>query len=126
MKLPDYSENLKDNYFKYSYEKIGEFMDKNKMQKVDLFGIDHNLQKIKQKIEEIYNEEIFYLSYWKDECVYHGWSWAKDDGTMENAAKITDGITDKFNEIYALILMGMGLEFKENENGKIDISEKSI
>lgn len=72
-----------------------------------MLGVYSDLEKLKPIIEELYNNKIFFLSYWKDDCPYFGWSWAKDDGSMKSMATITDSITEKFEEIYALILTGL-------------------
>lgn len=55
-----------------------------------------DLTRLKPLIEDFYDKYISYLSYWKDDCAFHGWEWLKDDGTMANMTKITDGITEKF------------------------------
>ena len=94
--------------FQYSAKTINKFIDNCGCQKVTMKGVYDSLEELKPLIEQFYDENIFYLSYWKGECAFHGWSWAEDDGTMKNMAKITDEITDKFKEIYALILAGLG------------------
>lgn len=83
-------------------------MKENNLSPVAMYGVWQDLQKLKPLIEKFYDENISYLSYWKTECGYHGWDWSKDNGRMENQAKITDGISQKFLEIYALILAGLG------------------
>lgn len=94
--------------FKYSQKKINEIIDTSGCQKVIMTGIYNDLARLKPIIEEIYDKNIFYLDYWSSECCYHGWDWSKDDGSMASMHKITGGITDKFLEIYALILAGLG------------------
>lgn len=94
--------------FQYSKEKIDKIIKENNLSPVIMLGVKQDLQKLKPIIEKIYDEHIFYLSYWENECGYHGWDWSKDNGKMENQAKITDGISQKFLEIYALILAGLG------------------
>ena len=96
------------NDFIYSKEKIEELIKEYNLSPVIMSGIKDDLKRLKPIIEELYEKEIFWLSYWKSECGYHGWDWSKDDGSMENMAIITDGITDRFLEIYALILSGLG------------------
>ena len=71
-------------------------------------GVHDDLLDPKPIIEKLYDDKIFYLNYWKSECVWHGWDWSKDGETMANMDKITTGITDKFLEIYAMILGGLG------------------
>lgn len=106
---------MSDNDFKYSAKQINDLIDKSGLQKVCMDGVYINLQRLKPIIEEVYRNQIFYLSYWVDECAYHGWDWSKDDGTLENQRKITDGITEKFLEIYALILVGLDERMNEDE-----------
>ena len=97
-----------DSYFKYSKDEINGMIDDLHLRKAIMSGIRSSLEELKPIIEKLYDDNIFYLSDWKSECVYHGWSWNKDDGSMENMRTITDGITQKFEEIYALILSGLG------------------
>lgn len=101
--------------FKYSAININRLIDESDCKKVCMAGVYNDLKRLKTLVEEFYDENIFYLSYWKNECVYHSWRWDKDDGDMKNMAKITDGITDKFKEIYALILAGLGERMKKEE-----------
>ena len=101
------------NYFEYSKDSIDKLIEQYKeqgLQKAVMLGVHESLKSLKPVIEELYNDRIFFLSYWKDDCPYFGWSWSKDDGTMKSMATITDSITDKFKEIYALILTGLGEE----------------
>lgn len=89
--------------------------------KVSMYGVMSDCEKLKPIIEELYNKHIFYLSYWESEAPFHGWSWSEDDGTMANMAKITDGITERFKEIYALILSGLGMRFEKNADGVVSL-----
>ena len=77
--------------------------------------VDEELERLKEHIEKFYDDYIFYLSYWKSDAPYHGWLWSEDDGSMKNQAEITDGITHKFYEIYALILSGLGERCESSE-----------
>ena len=103
------------NKFQYSKEEIDNIIKENNLSPVIMIGVKQDLQKLKPIIEKIYDKNIFYLSYWESECGYHGWDWTEDDGRMKNQAKITEGISQKFLEIYALILAGLGekIEIKE-------------
>ncbi len=101
--------------FQYSKEKIDKIIKENNLSPVIMLGVKRDLQNLKPVIEQIYDEHIFYLSYWEGECGYHGWDWSEDNGRMKNQAKITDGITQKFLEIYALILAGLGEEMEEED-----------
>lgn len=94
--------------FKYSADKINKIIEESDLQEVCMQGCHKDLEKLKPIIEKLYDEHIFYLSYWKSDCPYFGWDWSKDNGTMKNQADITDGITEKTQEIYALILAGLG------------------
>lgn len=94
--------------FIYSADTINKMIEDSGCKKATMKGVHDDLIRLKPLIENFYDKYIFYISYWKDDCPFHGWEWSKDDGTMTNMAKITDGITDKFEEIYALILAGLG------------------
>lgn len=89
-------------------DKVNKMIDDSGLQKVCMQGCYNDLKKLKPIIEKLYDEHIFYLSYWKSDCPYFGWEWSKDDGSMKNQAIITDSITEKIEEIYALILAGLG------------------
>ena len=101
--------------FKYSADSINQIIDNNKLNQVCMQGVYRDLQKLKPVIEKIYDDYIFYLNYWKNDAPYHGWLWDEDDGRLENQAKITDEITEKFKEIYALILVGLGERCENND-----------
>ena len=116
IKIEDFDEALKDNDFKYSWKDINKIIDERKLTKATMLGVKEDLAKLKDEIEQLYLHRVFYLSYWKSECVYHGWDWSKDDGSMKNMATITDDITTKFHEIYALILSGLGMRFVCEDN----------
>ena len=96
------------NPFIYSADKINKMIDDNGYKPVAMTGVRDDLLDLKPIIEKLYDDKIFYLNYWKSECVWHGWDWSKDGETMANMDKITTGITDKFLEIYAMILGGLG------------------
>lgn len=115
---PDkYAEDLKTS-FKYSAKKINDLINHFGTHKAIMQGVYSDCEKLRSVIEKLYDEYIFYLSYWKSECGFHGWDWSEDNGEMRNMAIITDGITDRFLEIYALILSGLGLKFEVNDNGE--------
>ena len=97
--------------FEYSAEKIRELMKEYNLSPVVMKGVYKDLKTLKPIIEKIYDEHIFYLSYWENECPYFGWDWSED--RVKNMATITDEITYKFLEIYALILSGLGEEINE-------------
>lgn len=101
---------LKGNDFKYCTDDIKKIIKDENIHKVAMEGVYKDLDSLKPIIERLYNDKIFYLSYWKSECGWHGWDWTKDDGTMKNMANITDGITKDFEHIYALILGGLGID----------------
>ncbi|MEG1044800.1 MAG: hypothetical protein RSF81_08535 [Oscillospiraceae bacterium] len=94
--------------FKYSKDDINEKIDNLKLSKACMSGTINDLTKLKTVIEFVYSQYIFHLDEWENECGYHGWDWSQDDGRMKNQAEITNGIIEKFQEIYALILSGLG------------------
>ena len=97
----------------YSKDKINQMIQDSSLQKVSMMGVYQDLQKLKLIIEELYDKHIFYLSYWESDAPYFGWDASNDK--YKNMAAITDGITERFKEIYALILAGLGEEIKSNE-----------
>lgn len=94
--------------FKFLGTDINNKIDENNLNKVCMEGTFRELKHLKPIIEMFFSRYIEYLDYWKGECGYHGWNWNDDDGTIKNQALITSGITQKFIEIYALILSGIG------------------
>ena len=109
--------------FKYSADSINQIIENNKLNQVCMQGVYRDLQKLKPVIEKIYDDYIFYLNYWENDAPYHGWLWDEDDGRLENQAKITDEITEKFKEIYALILAGLGERCENNDSDETCQSE---
>ena len=102
--------------FTYTADKINKVIDDNDYRPATMTGVHDDLLDLKPIIEKLYDDKIFYLNYWKSECVYHGWDWSKDGETMANMDKITTGITDKFLEIYAMILGGLGKRCEKEDN----------
>ena len=90
----------------YSKSQINQFINNSGLQKVAMKGVYCDLQKLKPLIEDFYDKHIFYLSYWENDAPYFGWT--ADSEKYKNMATITDGITERFEEIYALILAGLG------------------
>lgn len=97
-----------DNAFRHSADKINQMIDEQNVRPVCMNGVRKDLETLKPLIEQLYNDHVFYLSCWISECGFHGWSWDKDNGRLTEQEAITDGITEKFKEIYALILAGLG------------------
>lgn len=87
---------------------IKKYKEEKHLSKAAMQGVFNDLKNLKPLIEQLYEDKIFYLNYWESECPWHGWNWSKDDGTLQNMAEITEGISDRFEEIYALILIGLG------------------
>lgn len=94
--------------FQYSKDKLNKLIQSYNLTPATMYGVKADLKRLKSIIEKIYDEDIFYLSHWKSECPYHGWSWSDDNNALTDMATVTDGITEKFLEIYALILAGLG------------------
>ena len=90
----------------YSKEQINKMIKDSGLAKVAMRGVHSDLTKLKPLIEDFYDKHIFYLSYWEDDAPYFGWDLSTDKA--KNMAEITDGITQRFKEIYALILAGLG------------------
>lgn len=102
-------------------DRINEYMEKeileHNLQKAVMTGVYNDLERITKFIEEFYEKNIFYLSYWECECGWHGWEWSKDDGKMASMKYICDEITAKVEEIYGLAQIGLGLTKIEEKEG---------
>ena len=92
--------------FEYSSKKINEMITESGLTEVNMSGVHKDLEKLKPIIEEIYDNHIFYLTYFLSDAPYHGWDMQSD--SMKNMRAITEGITKKVEEIYVLILAGLG------------------
>ena len=114
-----------DNKFGFSRKEINELMTKfkidNNLRPACMAGVHNDLQKMKERIEKDYADNIFYFDYWEGECVWFGWEWSKDDGRLASQKYITDSIINRYLEIYAFILLGLGYnsyeEMEEKEYG---------
>jgi len=104
--LQNVLERIITKFDKFNEEEIQDYIIKNDIKKVNMEGVFNNLTRLKPIIEKIYDENIFYLSYWETDAPYFGLDLKSDN--CKNMMKITDNITQKFNEIYALILGGIG------------------
>lgn len=74
-----------------------------------MVGVHNDLQKLKPVIEKVYDEYIFWLSSFSADARYMGWTKAEIDEMLA----ITDGITEKFYQIYALILVGLNEDLED-------------
>lgn len=105
--------NQSENYFRYSKDEINQIISEYReagLKKVSMRGVYNDLQELKSIIENLYKDKIFHLSDF-DDAIYHGW---KGEDIRE-IGKITDGIERRINEIYALILIGLGENGFESE-----------
>lgn len=102
-----------ENDFIYSGKEINKIIEEINLQKAFMKGVVNDLIRLKPIIEKLYRDEVFHLNYWASECAYFGYDWSKDDGSMKSQYEITNGITQKFREIYALILAGLGEKCEE-------------
>lgn len=91
---------------KYSEDSIKEIKKNMKYSKATMTGYYENLVKLKTEIEKFYDTNIFYLGYGLDEAGYHGW----DSEHLKDMRNIDHEICQKFKEIYAIILCGIGEE----------------
>lgn len=107
--------------FIYSKDSINAMIDQacaKGMGKATMRGVYRDLQRLKPIIEKFYDENIFYLSFFASDAPFMGWTGEQISPMLE----ITSGITEKFQEIYALILCGLGerldnQEQEVNDNG---------
>ena len=92
--------------FKYSSDKINKAIIESGLKEVNMSGVHQDLEKLKPIIEELYDNHIFFLTYFLSDAPYHGWDMQSD--SMKNMRAITEGITKKVEEIYILVLAGLG------------------
>ena len=94
--------------FVHSAEKINKIIKDNDLKKVCMQGPYNDLKKLKPIVEDVYDNYVFWLDSWKSDCFYMGWDREKDKEILDAQEALTKGITEKFKEIYALILAGLG------------------
>ena len=97
--------------FKYSSEKINKMIETSGLKEVNMSGVHKDLERLKPVIEELYDNYVFVLSYFLNDAPYFGWD--RQSEPMKNMAAVTEGITQKVEEIYALILAGLGEKMEE-------------
>ena len=85
------------------------------LSKATMVGVYDDLMALKPIIEELYSSKIEDLDRWTDDAPYFGWSWKYHNESMKNMLEIDKRIQDKFIEIYALILIGLGEEIEEDK-----------
>lgn len=78
------------------------------MEKVCTNEVQISLNRLKPIIEFIYSMYIFPLNFWQGDLLYYKTEYNKNDNDINNQANITNEITNKFKEIYALIMCGLG------------------
>ena len=103
---------MAESNFQFSAEEIKALIDickESGIKPVAMRGVHTDLQTLKPVIEKMYDEHIFYLSYFACDASYMGWTREE----INEMLKITDGITEKFYEIYALILTGLGIDWSD-------------
>jgi hypothetical protein len=98
--------NMINGKLKYSESTIKEIKDNMNYSKATMTGFYENLLKLKTDIEKFYDDNMFYLGYELSEAGYHGWSYEHTKDMKE----IDKDICQKFKEIYAIILCGIGEE----------------
>lgn len=103
--------------FDYSKKEINDIITQSNLKPVVMEGVFNDLKELKPAIEELYDNKIFYLSYFATDAPYFGWIGKEAQEKIEEMLKITDAISQKFIEIYALILAGLG-EVMEDESTK--------
>lgn len=90
--------------FDYSKEEIEELKNQFGFSKVSMQGFYDDLAKLKEKIEELYNDNVFYLGCPLEDAPYHGWT----GDTLKEMREIDGEVCKRFKEIYAIILCGLG------------------
>lgn len=116
-------EQKKQNYFSFHADAVNKYIDILPDYKICMQGVEKDILSLKEKLEELYTSIGFHLSYWQMDCGYHGWSWAKDDGSMKAQAMLTDGIQNELLQLYAMVLKGLGLKMKGDQN---DAGEENL
>lgn len=95
-------------FFEDDLKKAIEKYQKQGVTKATMRGVYADLAKLKPVIEKIQEEYIYLLCYYESDAIFCGWADRQDE--MKNMSFITHEIQNKFTEIYALILLGLGLE----------------
>lgn len=90
--------------FKYQTKEIKELKDRFNYSKVKMSGFYKDLVKLKSEIEKFYDDNVFYLGYSLDDAPFHGW----EGKELEEMKEIDREIHNRFLEIYAIILCGIG------------------
>ncbi len=90
--------------FKYSKDSIMKAKQEFDFSKAPMKGFYEDLVNLKSNLEDFYDKNVFYLGYLLDEAPYHGW--AGDE--LKKMKEIDREICKRFNEIYAIILRGIG------------------
>lgn len=112
-----------ENSFNIIYKSIDCIMKSDEVilntEKATMDGVFQDLEAMKIAFEKFYKEHIFMFGYTLSEAPYHGW---KGD-SLKNMKGIDRYLCEKSNEIYAMILKGLGQdnvlrEVNENENDK--------
>lgn len=95
--------------FDYSKKEINAMIQEyndNGIGRAAMVGVLESLRTLKPKLEQLYDEQVFYMSYWRGECGFHGWDVQSD--AVKSMETITDGIEECIERAYALVLTGLG------------------
>ena len=114
----------KDTSFKYHAKEINRLMDDMPEYRTCMVGVNADIKKLKGLLETIYDGFVFWLSYWETESVYHGWLWSDEANAkmMRPQKALTDGLTHKWIEMYAMCLKALGERMEEEEGEKAEYS----
>lgn len=101
--------------FSYSAEKINQKIDSYGGATVHMVGVANDIARITKAVEEIYADRVFYLNYWTSDAPFLGWTRETHGKQMDEQWFFTKSITDKFIELYALLLAARGLRMEEDK-----------
>ena len=104
-----------ESKFKYSAAHINKLIDDMPEYSVCMAGVHEDIKRLKNLLSEIYDEFIFLLSYWATDAPYHGWLWSNEEHAkmMRPQLQLTDDLTHKWQEMYAMCLKALGEREKE-------------
>jgi len=85
-------------------EEIENFKKSNNFSKAAMKGFYEDLIRIKQDVEKLFNNRVYFLGYPLDDAPFHGW----DEESLKNMHDIDNAVRNKVLELYAILLQGLG------------------
>lgn len=89
--------------FKYSADSIENISKQFNFKPVPMKGFNEDLIELKQKIENLYDENVFHMGVAFDDAPYYGWS----EKSLKEMREIDREINRRVEEIYAILLQAI-------------------